>query len=88
VVSQDPSSGTLFRGQTVDLVGSKGPVMVEVPQVRGMGVEDATKTLEKAGFKVETAQSKLYVGLGYVVDSDPKHGELAPSGSVVVIYLV
>jgi serine/threonine-protein kinase len=88
VVSQDPSSGTLVRGQTVDLVGSKGPVMVEVPQVRGMGVEDATKTLEKAGFKVETAQSKLYVGLGYVVDSDPKHGEMAPQGSVVVIYLV
>ena len=88
VVSQDPSSGTLLRGQTVDLVGSKGPVMVEVPQVRGMGVEDATKTLEAAGFQVHTAQSKLYVGLGYVVDSDPKHGDLAPRGSVVIIYLV
>ena len=37
---------------------------------------------------METAQSKLYVGLGYVVDSDPDHGELAPRGSVITIYLV
>jgi len=88
VISQSPDSGTLFRDQTVELVGSKGPVMVEVPRVTGMGVEDATNTLEAAGFQVHTAQSKLYVGLGYVVDTDPKHGEMAPQGSVIVIFLV
>ena len=88
VISQSPSSGTLFRGQTVDLVGSQGPVMVTVPKVTGMGVQDATATLQAAGFKVETAQSKLYVGLGYVVDTDPHYGEKAPRGSVVVLYLV
>ncbi len=37
VISQTPSSGTLFRGDTVKLVASKGPVMVEVPPVQGGG---------------------------------------------------
>ncbi len=88
VVSQSPSTGTLFRGQTVDLVGSRGPVMVTVPHVKGMGVQDATAALQAAGFKVTTAKSQLYVGLGYVVSSDPGAGAKAPRGSVVTLYLV
>jgi eukaryotic-like serine/threonine-protein kinase len=88
VISQDPSSGTLFRGDTVRLVVSDGPVMVEVPQVRGAGVDEATRRLEEAGFEVRTERSDVYVGLEFVVQSDPPQGSMAPQGSTVTLFLV
>ena len=49
VISQTPASGTLFRGDTVQLVASKGPAMVQVPPVRGVGVDEAVQRLEQVG---------------------------------------
>ncbi|MEO7447655.1 MAG: PASTA domain-containing protein, partial [Humibacillus sp.] len=54
VVSQKPSSGTLFRGQTVTITVSKGPVMVTVPGVVGRPVAEAEKALTDLGFTVKT----------------------------------
>ncbi|HEX6249117.1 MAG TPA: Stk1 family PASTA domain-containing Ser/Thr kinase [Nocardioidaceae bacterium] len=88
VISQAPSSGTLFRGDTVELVASKGPVLVEVPQVRGVGVAEATKRLEDAGFVVQTERSDVYVGLEFVVRSDPQQGTKVPKGTTVTLFLV
>lgn len=88
VISQTPSSGTLFRGDTVELVVSKGPVMVEVPRVNGVGIAEATKRLEDAGFEVRTERSDVYVGLEFVVGSDPGQGTMAPQGSTVTLFLV
>ncbi|MGH3370946.1 MAG: Stk1 family PASTA domain-containing Ser/Thr kinase [Nocardioidaceae bacterium] len=88
VISQRPSSGTLFRGDTVELVVSKGPVLVEVPPVKGVGVAEATARLESAGFAVATEQSDVYVGLEFVVRSDPEQGSMAPQGSTVTLFLV
>ncbi len=88
VISQTPSSGTLFRGDVVNLVVSKGPVLVEVPPVRGVGVQDAIARLEAAGFEVQTVQSEVYVGLEFVVKSDPPQGTMAPKGSTVTLFLV
>jgi serine/threonine protein kinase/beta-lactam-binding protein with PASTA domain len=88
VITQSPDSGTLFRGDTVELVVSKGPVMVEVPTVRGVGVAEATARLEDAGFEVRTEHSEVYVGLEFVVKSDPAQGTMAPQGSTITLYLV
>ncbi|MGE5718399.1 MAG: PASTA domain-containing protein, partial [Nocardioidaceae bacterium] len=88
VISQVPASGTLFRGDTVQLVASKGPAMVQVPPVRGVGVDEAVQRLEQAGFAVQTVRSDVYVGLEFVVDSDPKEGTMAPQGSTVTLFLV
>ena len=88
VITQSPDSGTLFRGDTVELVVSKGPVMVEVPSVRGVGVAEATARLEDAGFEVRTEHSEVYVGLEFVVKSDPAQGTMAPKGSTITLYLV
>ncbi len=88
VISQSPSSGTLSRGETVTLTVSEGPVMVEVPSVAGAGVDEATRTMENAGFEVRTENSQLYVGLEYVVETDPGAGSLAPEGSVITLFLV
>ncbi len=53
VVSQTPSTGTLFRGDRVTVVVSKGPVMVTVPKVVGMPVAKAEAALTAAGLKVD-----------------------------------
>ncbi len=88
VIAQSPREGTLFRGDTVNLKVSTGPVMVEVPDVVQMGVADATAALEAVGFQVQTTRSSLYVGLEYVVGQKPGGGEKAPRGSVVTLSLV
>jgi serine/threonine-protein kinase len=88
VISQDPPTATLFRGDTVSFVVSLGPELVEVPQVRRMGVEAATELLEGLGFEVATEEADIYLGLGYVSDSDPGAGEEVPKGSTITLFLV
>jgi len=88
VIAQVPASGTLFPGETVELMVSEGPVMVEVPSVIGVGVDAATEAMADAGFQVRTEQSDLYVGLEYVVETDPAQGSTAPEGSVITLFLV
>ena len=88
VISQDPTTGTLFRGDTVSFVVSKGPQLVEVPRVRAMGVEAATELLEGLGFQVRTEQSDNYLGLGFVFSSDPGQGEQVPKGSTITLFLI
>ena len=53
VISQSPASGTLFRGETVVLVVSKGPEMVKVPNVQGKQLGEARTILVGAGFQVK-----------------------------------
>ena len=51
VVSQDPSSGTLYKGDKVTLVVSKGPEYVTIPPLFGMKVADAEKALTDLNLK-------------------------------------
>ncbi len=88
IVSQSPDSGTGQKGDTISLVVSKGPEMVEVPEVVRMGLGAATERLEKAGFKVKVRQASLYIGVQYVVSTDPAGGSKAPKGSTVVVSVV
>jgi eukaryotic-like serine/threonine-protein kinase len=88
LISQTPNSGTLFKGETVRLLVSKGPVLVDVPDVRRMSVDDATTALRGAGFEVRTDKIDLYVGLGLVVKQSPGADEKAPRGSTVTIFIV
>jgi beta-lactam-binding protein with PASTA domain len=88
VISQTPNSGTLFRGDTVRLLVSKGPVLVDVPDVRRMNVDDATNALREAGFQVRSERIELFVGLGLVVKQSPSGEDRAPRGSTVTIFIV
>ncbi|NLT29989.1 MAG: Stk1 family PASTA domain-containing Ser/Thr kinase [Propionibacterium sp.] len=89
VISQDPAEGTLHRGDTVTITVSKGPVMVEVPNVKSMGVQAATKVLQDKGFKVTTKPvEENYLGLGYVSYTNPGIGTAAPQGSTITLFLV
>ena len=88
VISQDPSTGTGKKGDTISLVVSKGPTLVAVPDVRRQGVAVATKTLKDAGFKVKTARSEVFIGLQYVLRTNPVQGTKIPKGSTVTLLIV
>lgn len=85
VVSQTPADGTLFAGDPVALVVSKGPPLVPVPDVVGQQVEQAREALETAGFKV-TVREVLGGYFGTVRSQSPS-GE-APKGSTITITIV
>ena len=87
VISQSPRDGTLYRGDTVTLVVSKGPVLVEVPGVVGQQLAQARSALEAAGFKV-TVRRALGGFFGTVRLQDPAGGSKAPKGSTITLTIV
>lgn len=87
VISQEPRSGTLYRGDQVSLVVSKGPVLVKVPNVVGLQVDVARKRLTDAGFKVTV--ENLFGGIfGTVRFQGPEAGAMAPKGSTIKLQSV
>ncbi|MGD9959645.1 Stk1 family PASTA domain-containing Ser/Thr kinase [Nocardioides sp.] len=89
VISQDPDSGTLFKGDDVTLVVSQGPELVEIPGgLIASGVESARTTLEDLGFRVDVKQSDNSLGLGFVYSVSPGQGEMVPKGSTITLYLI
>jgi serine/threonine-protein kinase len=88
VVSQSPDSGTGQKGDAIALVVSKGPVLVTVPEVVRSGLAAATEKLEAAGFKVEVHKASLYIGVQYVVGTNPSGGSKARKGSTIVVSIV
>jgi serine/threonine-protein kinase len=63
--------------------------MVQIPgNLRGMGVDAATAALERLDFHVRLQKTDFYVGLQYVVGSDPEPGSMAPHGSTVTLKIV
>jgi serine/threonine-protein kinase len=87
VITQSPRDGTLFRGDTVTLVVSKGPVLVAVPNVVGQQLEQARQTLEGAGFTV-TVRRALGGFFGTVRLQDPAAGTEVPKGSTITVTIV
>ena len=87
MIAQAPDRGTLFRGETVELTASKGPVMVEVPKVRASASRRPPPGWRPPASRC-TERSEVYVGLEFVVKSDPAQGSMAPRGSTVTLFLV
>jgi len=87
VVSQTPASGTLFKGDTVTIVVSKGPVLIKVPDVTLKKVNEATKILEDLGFKVNV--SKVFGGvLKTVRFQDPAPGTMQRRGTTITLTVI
>ncbi|MFI8893135.1 Stk1 family PASTA domain-containing Ser/Thr kinase [Streptomyces paradoxus] len=86
VVRQTPASGgTAAEGDTVTLTLSKGPEMVEVPDVVGDSVDDATRALEGAGFQVDEDRGLLGLFGDEVKSQSVDGGATAPKGSTITI---
>lgn len=66
VIGQQPGAGSdAKRGSTVTVTVSKGPPVVDVPDVKGMSLGKAKKALKDAGFKVQV--QRLPMGRNRVV---------------------
>jgi serine/threonine-protein kinase len=86
VMQQDPSSGTrVDRGATVRLTVAKE--RPEVPDVTGSTAEEATATLEQAGFKVQTRERDDPTQVGNVVDQNPDAGTRRSTGATITIFV-
>jgi serine/threonine-protein kinase len=91
VISQTPTGGTGKLGDTVTLDISKGPQLFKVPDVTSnlndpqswTSIQQATKTLTDAGFKVAIGSSGRF---GVVTRQTPKGGSMEPAGTVITIY--
>lgn len=88
VISQDPASGTGYRGNTITLVRSLGPAMIKVPEVKALPTQEAVDQLTRAGFKVETKPGENFLNLGYVQRTDPAAGHEAPEGSTITVFVI
>lgn len=84
VVSQVPEQNTqAHRGDTVALVVSKGPEMVEVPDVRNQDITAATDLLKRAGFLVDVFYPHSVHQNNIVDTQDPKAKTIEPKGSTI-----
>jgi beta-lactam-binding protein with PASTA domain/tRNA A-37 threonylcarbamoyl transferase component Bud32 len=87
VISQSPASGTLFKGDLVTLVVSRGPQLVPVPNVIGQQEKPARAVLEGLGFVVKI--ERVFGGFfGTVRLQSVGPGTKAPSGSTIILTVV
>lgn len=86
VALQTPEADTqAVAGDTVTLTMSKGPEMVEVPDVVGDKVDDAKAELEAAGFEVDEDRGLLGLFGDTVESQSVEGGDTAPKGSTITI---
>ncbi|RPK66151.1 Serine/threonine-protein kinase PK-1 [Streptomyces sp. ADI96-02] len=85
VARQSPGRGAeAAEGDTVKLAVSRGPRMLDVPDVTGRDVEEARRTLEEAGFTVEVDRPFLSFS-DTVGGQSVEGGEQAAEGSTITI---
>ncbi|MEU1212427.1 Stk1 family PASTA domain-containing Ser/Thr kinase [Streptomyces sp. NPDC005791] len=85
VARQTPGSGAeAAEGDTVELTVSKGPRMLQVPDVTGKDVDAARSALEDAGFEVEV--DRPFLSFSDTIGSQSvEGGEKAAEGSTITI---
>lgn len=83
VVSTDPGPGTeVARGSTVNVVVSKGPAPVPLPNVVGKKGSDAVRTLQEAGFVVPVVRGSQDLP---TIGTDPAPGTPVQPGAIVLV---
>jgi serine/threonine-protein kinase len=88
VLSQSPGSGTVVTiGSTVEIIVDKAPVPVQIPNVQGKPVEDATSTLSDLGLAVYFRNKPVNDPSqnGIVLRQQPSPGTKAEPGSNVIL---
>ena len=86
VISTTPGTGARVpKGETVTIVVSKGPDLVDVPDVAGKTVDEATAVLRAAGLGVSGTGGKP--NGSRVIFTDPQAGTKAKRGTGVFLYV-
>jgi serine/threonine-protein kinase len=82
ITGQEPKAKSVYKqGETIVVNVSSGPQEIDVPDVIGMTVEQATQVLQAAGFKAQV-QFRMFGG-NRVWDYSPIG--TAPRGSVILL---
>ncbi|MER7806462.1 Stk1 family PASTA domain-containing Ser/Thr kinase [Streptomyces sp900116325] len=85
IARQSPGGGTrAAEGDTITLTVSKGPRMIDVPDVTGKDVDEATRLLKAAGFEVEVDRPFLSFS-DTIASQSVDGGDRAPEGSTITI---
>lgn len=90
IIRQDLAKGTpITEGMTINLVVSKGKkVVYTVPNVMGYSANDASTTLQKAGYLVvQDTEYNDSVEEGKVIRTNPTGGTVADKGTTITIYV-
>ncbi|MBV2355601.1 Stk1 family PASTA domain-containing Ser/Thr kinase [Streptomyces sp. J2-1] len=86
VARQSPAGDAeAAEGDTVTLTLSKGPELVDVPEVTGSDVDDAERKLKDAGFEVKEDRGLFGLFGDTVKRQSPAGGDRAPRGSVITL---
>lgn len=80
-----PKTGT-GPGDTVTVTVSKGPEMIEVPNVVGGLISDGAKTLKALGFNVSSNAPDSYWSQLRVLSMSVSAGSKQPKGSTITLY--
>jgi serine/threonine-protein kinase len=86
VIRQSPETGRLEWGSEVNLVVSKGPKPVDIPNVFGLQLDEAQEELEALGLVVtlkEVFDKKIEAGK--VISTNPEPGETVAKGSEILL---
>jgi len=84
-VAQDPAPlAEVDANSTVDILVA-GQAQLEIPDVLGLSIDEASQALEDLGFKVEVVESQDAADVGTVLDQSPEAGTLALPGSTVTL---
>ena len=88
VVSMSPKAATVVdSGSTVELVVSKGPPPVEVPDLIDMRRKAAVEELQRLGLEAEIDDGEV-TRLNRVFDQSPSPGEMVPRGTTVILRII
>jgi len=86
VVRLEPTTTPVRTGDTVNLVLSKGPELFAIPDVTGQTINEATATLEAAGFAVaDPGVLDAFRDVYRVKATNPAPGEMKAKGTTVQI---
>ena len=89
ILSTDPVAGIRVpKGSILKVVVSKGPELVDVPNVVGMDTATATSTMQSAGFQVKTINKLTVAFLNKVYSQNPAAGSKMPKGSEITLEIV
>jgi beta-lactam-binding protein with PASTA domain len=88
VISYSPSKPRVQWGSTIDVVVSRGPQPLDVPDVAGLPGDAAVERLEETGFTTETIESYSDdVPSGDVISTTPGAGEVVLAVSEIDVYV-
>ena len=89
VISQDPEYPmTTKPGKVIEVVVSKGPKMILVPDVTELELSDATFVLEQKGLKYEVyEETSLEIDKGDIIRQKPEKDDNVQFGTTVYLYV-